>query len=142
MSFWRTVVGRLDGWTTWGTSGLADEAAAFLAGRLLESQRATGAGGRVPPWLWLNAIAHGDMELLRGLAQPGRSAGGPVGSWRSVRAALARELLERSAGDNDLLADLQRTALVPLECRLTEVPDLTPARLHEIVLAELSLTES
>jgi hypothetical protein len=110
MGIWRRTVGRLDGWTTWGTSGLADEATAFLEGRLLESQRATGAGGRVPPWLW--------------------------------RAALARELLERSGGDADLLADLQRRALVPLECGLTEVPDLTPARLHEIVLTELWLTES
>jgi len=142
MRFWRRVVGRLDGWTTWGTSGLADEAAAFLEGRLLESQRATGAGGRVPPWLWLNAVAHGDTQVLRALVQPGRPAGGPVGGWRSVRAELARELLDRSGGDAELLADLQRRALVPLEDSLSDVPDLTPVRLHEIVLAELWLTES
>jgi hypothetical protein len=142
MGFWRRVVGRLDGWTTWGSSALADEAAAFLEGRLLESQRATGAGGRVPPWLWLNAVAHGEVDLLRDLAQLGAPAGGAVGSWRSARAALARELLERSGGDAALLTDLQRLALVPLECGLTHVPDLTPARLHEIVMAELWLTES
>jgi hypothetical protein len=142
MSIWRRVVGRLDGWTTWGTSGLADEATAFLEGRLLESQRAAGAGGQVPPWLWFNAVAHGDLDLLRDLAQVARPAGGTISSWRSARAALARELLERSGGDADVLADLQRIALVPLECRLAEVPDLSPTRLHAIVLGELWLTES
>jgi hypothetical protein len=143
MGTWRRIVGRLDGWTTWGTSAVADEATAFLEGRLLESQRATGAGGRVPPWLWMNAVAHGDVDLLRELTtQPGRPASGAVGSWRSARAAVARELLERSGGDPDQLADLQQRALVPLECGLTDVPDLTPARLHEIVLAELWLTEN
>ena len=138
MGFWRTWIGRLDGWTTWGDSGLADEATAYLEGRLLERQRAAGAGGRVPAWLWLNAVAHGDAGRLHELADPPTSAGG----WRGVRASLAREVLSRTGDDPAAIAALQRGVLVPLENRLEDVHGLSAARLHEIVLQEMWLSES
>src|SRR5690348_3367673 len=85
MGIWRNLVGKLDGWTTWGGGVVSDEAAAFLQGRLLEHQRMLGAGGRTPPWLWLNGVAHGDLRHLEELAvDAGRSAS-PT-SWRTARA--------------------------------------------------------
>jgi hypothetical protein len=141
MSFWRTVVGKLDGWTTWGQPGVADEAEAYLQGRLLERQRATGARGQVPPWLWLNAVAHGHPTMLRDLAGAPRKKGPPAG-WRAARAALARELLDRTGGDPTAIARAQLELLVPLEGRLDAVGDLSPAQLYELAVQELWLIES
>lgn len=141
MGVLRRWIGKLDGWTTWGGPGVADEAAAYLQGRLLEQQRATGAGGRVSAWLWLNAVAHGDLARLRELADEARP-GPVVTGWRATRAALAREVLDRTCGDPAAVAALQRGVLVPLESRLGDVRDLTPARLHEIAVQEIWLTES
>lgn len=141
MGVLRRWVGKLDGWTTWGDSGLADEAAAYLQGRLLEQRRATGAGGQVPAWLWLNAVAHGDPVRLRELADVARP-GTVVTGWRTARAALAREVLDRTGGDPGAVAALQGEVLVPLENRLGDVPELTPARLHEIAVQEMWLIGS
>lgn len=142
MKFWRSLLGKLDGWTTWGDSGLPDEAEAFLEGRLLEQLRATGAGGRTPPWLWLNAVAHGDRQLVGVMAERRRGNTGPVAGWRDARCVLAHELLERSAGDDRAMRELQRRALVPLEQRLSQVPDLTPGRLVEISIQEMLLAQA
>lgn len=142
MKFWRSLLGRLDGWTTWGDSGLPDEAQAFLEGRLLEQLRATGAGGRTPPWLWLNAVAHGDREAVATLADRRRPVGGPVTGWRDARSALAQELLTRSGGDERVMRELQRRALVPLEQSLSQVSDLTPARMVEISVQEMLLAQA
>jgi hypothetical protein len=142
MRFWRSLLGKLDGWTTWGDSGLPDEATAFLEGRLLEQLRATGAGGRTPPWLWLNAVAHGDREVVATMADRRRPSGGPVAGWRDARSALAQELLVRSGGDERVMRELQRRALVPLEQSLSQVADLTPARLVEISVQEMLLAQA
>ena len=141
MGVLRRWIRKLDGWTAWGDAGLADEATAYLQGRLLEQRRATGAGGQVPPWLWLNAVAHGDPVRLRELADVARP-GTVVTGWRATRAALAREVMDRTGGNPDEVAALQREVLVPLENRLEGVPELTPARLHEIAIQEMWLIGS
>src|SRR5664279_3197008 len=114
MKLWRSALKALDGWTTWGRSGLAEEAEAYLQGDLLERMHAWGAGGQAPAWMWLNAVAHGDRDLVEKIAAPCPSRTVP-GSWRQARALLARELLDRSAGDDQTLRRLQQRALIPLE---------------------------
>jgi len=142
MSFWRALADKLDGWTTYGGSAVAEEAAAYLQGRLLERQRDAGAGGRVPAWLWLNAVAHGDAARLHELAEPPRPGPSPVAGWRSARAVLAHEALQRCGDDPAALRNLQLRALVPLEAGLADIRGLTPAKLHEIAVQEMWLIES
>jgi hypothetical protein len=138
MRGWRRVRHALNGWTTWGGSDVADEAAAYLDGRLLECLRAKGAGGIVPPWIWLNAVAHGDQERIAWLASD-RSPGSA--GWRGARAALADELLRVADGDPVEVARLQRDVLVPLEMSLADRRDLVPAGLLEIGTQELRLAQ-
>ena len=139
MKIWRSVVRRLDGWTTWGGPGVADEAEAFLQGRLLEQMRACGAGGQTPPWMWLNAVAHGDTQVLEALAAPSSDKVPAVSSWRVARAVVARELLDRSGGDPAVIRRLQQCALVPLEEWFTDLGGMSPARLTDIGVHELRL---
>jgi hypothetical protein len=139
MNLWRSVLKRLDGWTTWGGPGVADEAEAFLQGRLLEQMRACGAGGQTPPWMWLNAVAHGDRQVLEGLAAPSAENLPAVSNWRSARAVVARELLDRSGGDPAAIRRLQHRALIPLEERCTDLAPMSPARLSDIGVHELRL---
>jgi hypothetical protein len=131
------VLKALDGWTTWGSSGVADEAEAFLQGRLLERMLSCGAGGQAPGWMWLNAVAHGDPEQVEMLATVCADKVKPTGGWRGARARLARELLDRSEGDVAAMRLLQRQVLIPLEERLAEVTELTAARLADIGVHEL-----
>jgi hypothetical protein len=137
MNLWRSVLKALDGWTTWGRSGVADEAEAFLQGQLLERMVSSGAGGQVPGWMWLNAVAHGDREYVELLATMGADKAKPIGGWRGARARLARELLTCSAGDAAAMRYLQEQVLIPLEERLADVTDLTAARLTDIGVHEL-----
>lgn len=139
MNLWRFVVKCLDGWTTWGGSGVADEAEAFLQGRLLEQVRAAGAGGQAPPWMWLNAVAHGDKHVLEDLAAPSAANQQAANSWRAARAVVARELLDRSGGEPAMIRTLQHRVLIPLEERFTDLGHLTPARLTDIGVHELRL---
>jgi hypothetical protein len=143
MGFWRTVVGKLDGWSRVGGAepSVADEAEAYLQGRLLERQRAAGARGQIPPWLLLNAVAHGHPKTLRALAADRPLSGRPVG-WRATRSALAQELLDSTGGDAAAIARAQRELLVPLEGRLDEVGDLTPAQLYDLAVQEMWLIDS
>ena len=143
MGFWRTMIGKLDGWSRVGGAEptLADEAEAYLQGRLLERQRTLGARGQVPPWLILNAVAHGHPKMLRALATDLPPSSRPAG-WRATRAALARELLDRTGGDATAIARAQRELLMPLENHLGAVSDLTPAQLYDLAVQEMSLIDS
>jgi hypothetical protein len=85
MNLWRSVLKALDGWTTWGGSGVADEAEAFLQGRLLERMLSCGAGGQAPGWMWLNAVAHGNREQVEMLATVCADKVKPTGGWRGAR---------------------------------------------------------
>jgi hypothetical protein len=142
MKSWRVIFRRFDRWTTWGGSGVADEAEAFLEGRLLERQRADGAGGRVPPWMWLNTVAHGGLAEIVALADQRASGLSGGAAWRNARSQVARELTSLCGGDERVLHLLQAEVLVPLELRLSNWPDLTPARMLELTLAELRLAEA
>ncbi|MGZ4590132.1 MAG: hypothetical protein ACXV2I_04995 [Actinomycetes bacterium] len=142
MKRWRAMLRKLDGWTTWGGPRLPDEVDAFLQGQLLEQMRAVGAGGQVPPWMWLNAVAHGAQDVVELMAAGCPTKTTPVTSWRTARSRLARELLDRSGGDPAAMRVLQARVLVPLELRLPEVTDLTPARLTDIGVHELRLADA
>lgn len=139
MSGWRRFLQWLDASSSFGRSGLADETAAYLDGHLLESLRAGGAGGRVPGWMWLNGVAHGDPERIAWLASERPPS--PALGWRRARARLADELLKRSGGDPKEMARLQNDVLIPLELMLSNEPDLSPGRLVDVVVAELELAQ-
>ena len=135
MTFWQALGDALDRWATLGGihSDLADETGAYLDGRLLERCRAT--GSQAPGWMWLNAVAHGEPALLHELAvAPGGRAGG---AWRTVRSGLAAELLSVAGNRPTEVRRIQTELLVPLESRLSRLPDLTPAQLHKLVTDEL-----
>jgi hypothetical protein len=83
---------------------------------------------RVPPWAYINQLAHADAGTLVRLAKD--SATLPPTSWDSACAFLAGELLALASGGRELV-EVQR-ALVPLELDLLDKIDpanLTPAML-------------
>ncbi len=98
---------------------VAAECGAFLQGRfaqLLEARHRT-----VPPWAWLNQVAHGDPELLQELAgqsHPARQLGQPAWEWPQAMADLAAELFWLVGDDPTALHQLQLEALIPLELEL------------------------
>lgn len=127
---------------SWAGSRVADEAAAFLRGELLEELLATGSCGRLPPWTWLNAVAHGDVEHLRRIAGSRRTRAARIVEWGNARSELASELVELTAGDPAVVARLQREVLVPLEQEVDAVADLTPRRMLDIAVEQLRLAAS
>lgn len=101
---------------------LAEEAEAFLAGRLADHLVATGRS--VPAWALLNRLAHGGLPLVAACCVPGEegwrshpSMGAP--HWPAAERSLALRMLA-SAPRPDELRHLQSRALVPLESRLIE----------------------
>lgn len=130
-------------WPTWGGSGVAEEAAAFMHGHLLQRLEDTGGSRWVAPWVWLNAAAHGTIEELTAQAEPrAPMEGGTWAPWRRAQARIAREVLSRSGSDPAQLRRLQLLALIPLESQLHDDRSLTPARLIEMSLDELRLAET
>lgn len=130
-------------WFTWRwvESPLADESEAFLAGRYLERLHGRGEVTHVAPWMWLNCVAHSDLQRVRDLSrQPVLARQQPTDSWADARVRIARAALDACRDDPIELRRLQSAVLVPLELRLMNVPRLTPARWTEIALAELRLT--
>jgi hypothetical protein len=106
----------------WRDSGLAEEAEAFLAGRLVNHLTA----GRqpVPAWAALNRLAHADRSDLVRLVAGGST--GPTAlsnsghaSWAAAERFVAGHLLARARTAEEL-EHVQRTALVPLELVLIE----------------------
>ena len=98
-------------WPTWGGSGVADEAEAFVHGHLLERLADTGGSRWVQPWTWLNAAAHGTIDDLTDLVERRVPAeGGTWAPWRQAQSRLAREVLSRSCGDPAQLRRLQPDA--------------------------------
>ena len=70
-------------------------------------------GVDVPPWAWLNRIAHAEPEtvLHTALGPTSEGCGGLI-------AFLAREVVVTARGDPAGIADIQRRVLVPLELEL------------------------
>jgi hypothetical protein len=131
-------------WASLSGSGLAEEADAFLRGRLMQQMRRCGWHGRVPPWLWLNALAHGDRATVVVLGrydpqfaafQPGAPDEPGEVAWRRAQAHIAGELLARSGGSDTRLRALQLRVMVPLELAIGE--GTTPERLVEVAVDEL-----
>jgi hypothetical protein len=122
---------------------VADEAAAFVHGHLLDRLQETGGSRWVFPWVWLNAAAHGTVDELADLAEPRVPVeGGTWAPWRRAQSRIAREVLSSSCGDPVQLRRLQCLALIPLESQLHSALSLTPARLIELTLDELRLAET
>lgn len=128
--FWHrpTRAGESDGYDdptrsrAWRDSGLADEVAAFLAGRLVD--HLTARGQTVPAWAVLNRLAHADRsELIRFVEGAGVDrmihpsyAQAP---WVAAERFIAGHLLVK-APTPEALVRVQQTALVPVELRLIE----------------------
>jgi hypothetical protein len=131
-------------WSIVSGSGVAEEADAFLRGRLLQQMRRCGWHGSVPPWLWLNALAHGDRAMVVVISgyepvfaafQPGAPDEPSDVAWRRAQARIAAELLRRSGGSDAHLRALQLRVLVPLELAVDD--GTTPERLVEVAVDEL-----
>ncbi|HET6950441.1 MAG TPA: hypothetical protein VFI47_08700 [Acidimicrobiales bacterium] len=117
------------------------EVEAFLTGRLVEHLLAT--GRPVPAWAALNRLAHGALEDVIELAQPGdevmagrdrREAG-----WQRGQRALAAHLVASTATPGDVV-DVQWEVLVPLELWLIErsrSETITSRRILEIAVETL-----
>lgn len=78
-------------------------------------------GRRVPPWAWINLLAHGSEEALRAAARARRRPFLDVNLWRHARGYLAGEVLDlaRYAGS---LEAVQAAALIPLELEHLATP--------------------
>lgn len=97
---------------------LVSECEAFLAGRFagVFDQR----GEPVPPWAWLNRLAHAPREQIQALAAtagPPRRLGQRPSDWRDAVATVAVDLLGL-APDDQSLHSLQLSALLPVELAL------------------------
>lgn len=93
--------------------------AAFESGRYAELLLSSGES--IPPWAWLNALAHGDGLRVASLAasDAGASrAAGDVRSWFQVRRLLADELVSMVSGGVCSLALVQRQVLRGIELEL------------------------
>jgi hypothetical protein len=118
---------------------LTDECNALLAGRYADYLHEQ--GHLAAPWVWMNALAHASQEELTEVAAgpPTRTSDRPgTVEWRRAIAFLAEEVLERARSTGTSLADLQRSALVPLELELmacTGGAVLSPGQLAGLVMA-------
>ena len=102
--------------------GVADECEAFISGSYAEflAER----GGDVPTWAVLNVLAHTDLDRLRTRAESGLVAElDQRQGWVTASRLLRRELVELVGEDEGLLANLQRTVLIPLELQLARESD-------------------
>jgi hypothetical protein len=82
---------------------------AFLQGTYVEhlmSQR-----DPVPPWAWLNLLAHATQDELRAVVQ----GPPPTSAWPRAQWFLAGEVLDAVDGSSCSLPDLQHDVLVRLE---------------------------
>jgi hypothetical protein len=90
---------------------------AFVAGRYvdhLEARREL-----VPPWAWLNLLAHGGVDDLIAGSQMRVRIASSTQRWRAARAYLAHEVLGALDGCPDALRELQSKVLCPLELDLS-----------------------
>lgn len=121
-------------------SGLGDEAEDFLAGRFLDRTRSRGGSHRVEPWMWLNPVAHGSYESVRGIAA-GAACARDDGQWHDMQVTVAREVHRRCDYNPRALSYLQRAVLVPLELRLIDDSEMTPEEVTATALRMLSVAD-
>jgi hypothetical protein len=99
----------------WGRE-LVDEAAALLAGGIVQVYLA--ADVPLPAWANLNWIAHGPPSEIVERAKSEAGLCRPAGSWAWVTSTFAHELDVGSGGDPDIVEQLQRDCLIPMELAL------------------------
>ena len=97
---------------------LVAECEAFLSGRYAPCLASR--GGSVPPWAWLNLLAHGEPDDIKALANGDPHWRGCSGAsvWHDALSFLAQEMVAQAIRQNLLLAELQRLSLIPLELEL------------------------
>ncbi len=100
---------------------LADEAEAYLDGRIAERLEASGVA--VPVWAWTNLLAHGgERDLRMEATHEARWWVHPGERWREARSYLAT-LVVRLGTILGPIEDLQRQVLLPLEAEITTLQD-------------------
>ena len=99
---------------------LVAECEALLAGRYPEYLACH--GHRIPAWAWTNPLAHAPEEQLRAMISARGDGLGSVSGWHHAFCYVAGEVLDL-AERCEPLADLQATALVPLELDLISRPE-------------------
>jgi hypothetical protein len=92
---------------------LVEQFEAFLEGRYAELCK--GWGEPVPPWAWMNLLAHASEDRLRAAAD---SSDGE--QWQRARRFVAGELVDLVDTRRRSLATIQRRVLVPFELRAIE----------------------
>jgi hypothetical protein len=117
---------------------VADEAEAFIHGRLAEVRVAAGLPDL--PWLRINGLAHGSLDELHEIGSHRDAAiGRPDDGWTAMYASLARGITERVDGPGELRA-VQCELLWPLEAELIESAvhiSLTPSHLFRLAVGAL-----
>ncbi|MGH9067455.1 MAG: hypothetical protein ACRD0J_08215 [Acidimicrobiales bacterium] len=104
---------------------LSEECEAFLAGTY--SVRLDRSGTVVPPWAWVNGLAHGDLARVQAIAggQPQKATWSALRwePWPAAVVYLAGEVLGVVEAEGIGLAEVQREVLVPLEALLAATPE-------------------
>jgi hypothetical protein len=104
-------------------SPIADECAAFLTGEYAQTLLA--AGYEVPPWAWLNSIAHGGESRLHAAIGDVRTRAvfrRRAEQWQTTVRRIALEILAAATTRGIPAARLQRDVLVPVEFALMARP--------------------
>jgi hypothetical protein len=94
---------------------LVEECEALLTGRYPEYLARH--GHRIPPSAWTNPLAHAPAEQLRAMISTRGEGRAPACGWHQAFCYVAGEVLDL-AERRGPLADLQGSALVPLELDL------------------------
>jgi hypothetical protein len=117
--------------------GLGDECEAFLAGEWAEYRLAR--GQVVPPWAWLNRVAHAPANgLVLAIRIP--SSARETDEWTRLRTCVVESLFRQAEENRMTVTELQRAALVPIELALfaADGPPRPNLELLVLILAALS----
>ena len=121
-----------------GSTPIADEAEQFLAGHYLDLAFALERD--VPPWVWISALAHGemvDLAMCESWLADHQGQRAEFDEWGRTLELLARQIRVTVATVGCSLRDLQQDLLLPTELVILVSP-VGPATLHRIVHAALS----
>jgi hypothetical protein len=102
-------------------AGVGDECDAYLAGEWAEFCLAHGAP--LPPWAWLNHVAHAPEAALARAVQPGRGPWTTPTEWDGLRRSVVESLFRHAEERRVTVSQLQRAVLVPIELSLFEHHD-------------------
>jgi hypothetical protein len=96
---------------------LVRECEDFLAGQSALALRESGTP--VPPWAWLNMLAHATRQELVRVAVHGLEDENVPEAWERAVAMIAREVLALADERACATGDVQRDVLVPIELEMT-----------------------